>query len=280
MKNENSKEVVKVDKAEEKNQKLVIKAKAGNKDAIAGLCDLNYKYIFSVLMSRTKSNKELSEDLTQEVLIKMISNLDKYSNTGFKFRSWLSRIVKSTHVDHLRKEKARIEHYSTSIDFSESGADDEFKTSVLDYNVLSHGSVEQDYIKTEVNERMKEIIISGIESLGNPAQKRAIVLNLFEDLSYNEISEKLDVTLDVTKSLIYRAKQGILKNIVQNNYFMAGEILNQMIVQESVLSGTNNKKIAEIYKMSEGEVEEALAIGLKKVYRFKFFGERKKVVVA
>ena len=86
-------ESVKIDKAEEKNQKLVAKAQAGDKKALAQLCEFNHKYIFVVMMMRTRSNRELSEDLTQDVTIKIMSNLANYQNTGFKFRSWVSRII-------------------------------------------------------------------------------------------------------------------------------------------------------------------------------------------
>lgn len=264
---------VKVDKVEIKNQELVSKAKKGNASAIAELCESNRKYILGILMLRTRNNKELSEDLTQDVLVRMILNIKKYENTGFKFRSWISKIIKSTHIDHIRKENVRIENFSTSVDFSEAGADDEFKTNVLDYNVLSHVSVEQDYINGEASAKMKRIIMDSIESLNNPLHKQAIRLNLFEDLSYNEIAEKLEVTLDMTKSLIYRAKQGIMKNIVENNYHMAGKILNQMLIQESVLYGTSAKELAKTYEMTVDEVETILASSLKKVYRYKFHGE-------
>jgi RNA polymerase sigma-70 factor (ECF subfamily) len=270
----------KIDNVELTNQELILRAKTGDESSIAKLCEFNRKYIYNVLIVRTRGNRELSEDLTQDILIRIISNLDKYENTGYKFRSWVSKVIKSTHIDHVRKEKCRIESYATSVDFTEAGGEDDFKTNVLDYNVLSHVSVEQDFIKAEASARMKEIIQEGIESLGNASQKRAIVLNLFEDLSYNEISEKLGVSLDVTKSLIYRAKQGILKNIVANNYHMAGSIVNQMIIQESVLNGTSSKSLAKRFEIGVDEVDEILEGSLKKVYRYKFYGDGVKESVA
>lgn len=270
----------KIDNIELTNQALILRAKTGDAKSIAKLCEFNRKYIYSVLIVRTRGNRELSEDLTQDILIRIISNLDKYENTGYKFRSWVSKVIKSTHIDHVRKEKCRIESYATSVDFTEAGGEDDFKTNVLDYNVLSHVSVEQDFIKAEASARMKEIIQEGIESLGNASQKRAIVLNLFEDLSYNEIAEKLGVSLDVTKSLIYRAKQGILKNIVANNYHIAGTIVDQMIIQESVLNGASNKNLAKRFEMSVDEVNVALEGSLKKVYRYKFYGDGVKVGAA
>ena len=261
-----------VDKVEERNQKLVIKAKAGDKAALARLCEHNYKHILTVMMVRTRGKRELSEDLTQDVIVKIMANLGSYENTGFKFRSWLSRIIKSVHIDHVRREKVRVEHYATSVDFTESGSEEENRNSEFEYNVLSHGSVEQDYIKAEMNERMKAIIMEGIESLGNVSQKRAIVLQLFEDMKYEDISERLGVNLNDTKSLIYRAKQGILKNIVKNNYHMAGGILNQLIVQENILTGLNAKKISKSHNMTEGEVKEILESSLGKIYKHKFYG--------
>lgn len=264
----------KMDKIEVRNQALILKVRKGDQAAINELCRVNERFIYNVMLLKTRNNKALSEDLTQDTLVKMVANLHKYVSAEFKFRSWLSTIIKSVFIDNVRREAARIEHVSNSVDFSEMGADgDGYKTDKIEYNMLKNLSVEQEYIKSENTVRMKQIIMEGIESLSNTHQKKAIVLNLFEDLSYNEISEKLEVSLDKTKVLIFRAKQGILKNIVQKNYHMAGGILNQVIVQESVLMGKSAAAIAKEYEMEIEEVEEILEKGLKKVYRFKFYGE-------
>lgn len=255
-----------------RNQELAKKAKRGNKKAISDLLVLNRGFIYNVLLFKTKGNSELSEDLTQDVLVKIISNIRNYEDNGFKFRTWISKIVSSSYIDHIRKEKTRAEGYSTSI-INYVVDDEDKELDIFNSGCLMGESVEHDYINSETNEFMKKAIVSSIESLSNIMQKRAIVLHLFEDLSYNEISDKLGVSLDTTKSLIYRAKQGILKNIVKNNSHVINGNRCQLIVQDNIVNGVSTKQLSKKYKIKISEVEKILSSGLNQVYRYKFYEE-------
>ena len=261
------------EQTEIKNNNLIERAKAGDSVALSKLCEANQEFVFKIMLMKTRS-RELAQDLTQDTLIKMMTNVHQYVKTEKNFRGWLSTIITSVFIDHTRKEKNRLEKYSSDIsaEMSDSAMNDEHMDTDLEYNVLSHTSVEQDYIKTEQNEMMKKIITSSIESLSNASQKRAIVLSLFQELSYNEISEQLNVSVNNTKALLFRAKMGILKNIVENNYHLAGRILNQRILKDHILENMSHESIAKQYKITVEEVEKILEKSMSKVYKETFFG--------
>ena len=254
------------------NEKLVEKAKTGDRVAMSKLCLTNEQFIYKVMLSKTR-NKEIAEDLTQDVLVKMITNISQYVNVNKTFRGWLSSIIFSVFIDHTRKESHRIERFSSSLstEFSEYAMRDEHKEGDYEYNVLSHSSVEHDYIMEEQNEMMKKIIQNSIEALSNTDQKRAIYFRLFNDLTYIEISERIGVNVNQTKSLLNRAKAGILKHIVENNYHLAGKMLEQRILKDKIIEKMSEEEIASQHKISLKKVERILQESLIRVYKETFF---------
>ena len=59
--------------------------------------------VFS-LVFRMVRDRELSEDLTQDTFVKVLSHLDRY-RTDFKFSSWLFKIANNVAIDHLRRRQ-------------------------------------------------------------------------------------------------------------------------------------------------------------------------------
>ena len=267
-----------ISKDEAKNQSLVKRIKQGDKNAVEQLCSLNEKYILNILTLMSNNNRALAEDLTQDVLIKMVTSINQYSKSDYQFRSWLSSIIKSTFIDHKRREKARAEFSTNLVDFSqvynrEDSNDNGGVAQNVEYEFASVKSVEDVFIKNEKSAEIKRIVDKSINSLSNVNQKRAISLNVFEDYSYNEISEKLGMSLSNTKVLLNRAKLGILKNIVEQNYHLAGTILNQHVVMESVVGGASIEDIAEGYEISQEEVGNIISSSLDNIYKLTFFTE-------
>lgn len=137
--------------------------KLGKEDVTTEFIREHYESIYSYLYWKTK-NKELAEDLTQEVFLKFIQNIGHYKNTG-KPRAYLYTIARNLLFNHSRKKN------SLSLEDIENKNSLEF--------IANHG----DYHDKD----SKEALLNALELLTGK-QKELILLRYFHDLSMSEIS--------------------------------------------------------------------------------------------
>jgi len=83
--------------------KLIDRILTGDKSALDTLVKKHQEYIYNVAL-KVINNKTDAEDATQEVLIKVISNLGSFNPEKAKFRTWLYRIT-FNHILNLKKQK-------------------------------------------------------------------------------------------------------------------------------------------------------------------------------
>ncbi len=83
---------------------LIQRAINGDQNALAELLYNNYEFVFKFMVKLTY-NKSLSEDLTQETMIRAIEKIKLYVPGKSKFSSWLITLAKNIYIDHLRKHK-------------------------------------------------------------------------------------------------------------------------------------------------------------------------------
>ncbi len=145
-----------------------------------------YTYSFYMLKNRMDA-----DDVTQEVLIRIWKNMNK-----FKLLSAKSWIMKTTHnlcIDFLRKRKKELEKNPLSTD------------DILDYttNKQSENPVvitESKMIDTKVKEAIKRL----------PEKIRStFVLYEIEGMKYKEISKVLDIPINSVKVYIMRARKNL-----------------------------------------------------------------------
>ncbi len=129
-------------------------------------------------------DQDLTEDIFQETFIKVINTikLGSYNEEG-KFLPWVLRIAHNLVIDHFRRS-ARVKMISESSS----------KTS--DFNIFSvlkieDDSIEQTMMKGELGSQMVELV----EFL--PANQREVLkMRLFQDLSFQDISEKENISIN------------------------------------------------------------------------------------
>ena len=154
------------------DNQLVAAFQQGNNDALEVLIHRHKEKIFTSILLLTK-DKYLAEDLFQDVFIKIIDTLrtNRYNEEG-KFLPWSLRVAHNLVVDHFRK----VNRKPTIIT---SEKQDIFEM----INVVEEGA-ERSMIKTESQERMRKVIDMLPEE-----QREVIVLRHFADLSFKEIAE-------------------------------------------------------------------------------------------
>ncbi len=148
---------------------------------------------------RLVRNKELAEDLTQEVFIKVYQAMPGFRGKS-SLSTWLYRIAYNVAMNELAKARHRYE--TSSLDDSDRPASDTIPAGKEGEDIL--GEIEQSEAIERVNRQ--------IETL-QPEQKWAITLYYHGEKSYQEISEIMGIPLGTVKTLLYRAKEALREKL-------------------------------------------------------------------
>jgi RNA polymerase sigma factor (sigma-70 family) len=179
---------------------LVAKAKAGDQNAFSKLMS-RYKDSIYFMVLKMVHNRDDAEDLTMEAFGKAFNNIVNYS-ADYAFSTWLFKIATNNCIDYIRKKRL----LTTSIDQTSKTEDGESTPiAVKDHNPDPEEAV--------IKEQRAAKIRSAIEEL-SPKYRALIELRYLDELSYEEIAEKLDIPLGTVKAQLFRAKD-MLYNILK-----------------------------------------------------------------
>lgn len=191
------------------NKKNVENYLSGNNDSVSNLYKDNYEFVKTTLKMKLNNNDILAEDLAQDVMIRMIKNLESFKNTDTLFRSWLSSIIKSVFIDYVRKEKKmfKTEILEYVINENEGLDEDLFENSIHNYSNVSNGNILTEICNNERNKFLHDII----NNLENPTRRR-IMKKLLQGKSYKEISYETGEPIGTIKSIIFKVKKELKEN--------------------------------------------------------------------
>ena len=174
------------------------KAKNGDQVAFTFLLDFYWNEVYGFMLKRTE-NETIAEDITIETFSKAFDKIASY-NPDFQFNTWLIAIAKNVHIDLLRKRKSSL--------FVEI-TDDENQQA---YNVADTTPSAEDELIIEQNlSRLLQFI-----KVLKPHYQEVIQLRYFQEMSYQEIANKMDEPLSNVKIKLLRAKK-LLAEIIQEN---------------------------------------------------------------
>ncbi len=170
-----------------KDNTLIKRCQKGEKQAFDELIRLHYPYVSGFLIKTTK-DEMLAEDLTQDVFLKMIQNIEKFNLSGnANFATWLVTIAKNCYIDHLRRNRIYLENID--------------EVPVADNRSLSD----------DIDRKLQyEELLSEIDNLP-PEQGLAIRLKYEEDLTLAEIAKRFGVQSKTIKSRIHDGKVKLRK---------------------------------------------------------------------
>lgn len=199
-------------KADEKNKRNVEMYLSGNKSVITNLYNDNYNFVKNILAAKLYGKTDVSEDLAQDVMIKMINNLDTFKNTETMFRSWLICIARTVFLDYVRKQKIffLFEPLETDSGEGEDNSGDDMENVIYNSALSEYGSIENTFSALIKKER-KEILNNAIDELENCTHKR-VINKLLEGKSYKEISDETGENLGTIKAIIFRTKKELSEN--------------------------------------------------------------------
>ncbi|TAI48680.1 RNA polymerase sigma factor [Flagellimonas allohymeniacidonis] len=173
---------------------------AGDEKALEVLINRYNQRISSFIYSKVL-DRDVAEDIFQDTFIKVIKTLKRgsYSEEG-KFLPWVMRIAHNLIIDHFRKNK-RMPKFEGSDDF----------------NIFS--VIKDDKLNAEkqiIKDQIDRDITSLIEELPED-QKEVLVMRIYKDMSFKEISENTGVSINTALGRMRYALINLRKIVDRHN---------------------------------------------------------------
>lgn len=192
-------------KSEQISDKVLIKRYLqGNQASLEKLIIRHKNKVFAYILMIVK-DKELADDLFQDTFIKVINTIKagSYKEEG-KFIQWVMRIAHNLIIDHFRKSK-RIPVIDNN--------NDEFD--IFDTISLTDASVEEQMVTDQIHEDVRKLI----EYLP-PEQKEVLFMRHYSDMSFKDIAEQTDVSINTALGRMRYALINLRKLIAEKNVIL------------------------------------------------------------
>ncbi|MCK9339383.1 MAG: sigma-70 family RNA polymerase sigma factor [Bacteroidales bacterium] len=163
----------------------------GNQRAYSELLRYYRDPLYFTLLKMMKNPSD-AEDLTIEAFGKAFKNLEKYS-PDFAFSTWLFRIAVNNCIDYMRRKNNSPQCVDEDFVVFENNCDKR--------DIYAQFSQEDHYMEKE-RVRMMHLAVNQLR----PKYKTLIELRYFQELSYEEISKELNISMNNVKIQLFRAK--------------------------------------------------------------------------
>lgn len=170
---------------------LIRKAKKGDGKAFSQLVRKYQKRIYR-LVYRFCPDHDTADELAQETFVKAYTALHTFREE-FKFSSWIGTIATNLSLNYLKRQKRQVSMEDYPI--AEIVADDNPRA-----NPISNLS------DKELGQKIEE----EVDKLP-PEFKAVFVLRMHQDLSYEEIAERLGIEIGTVMSRLFRARSRLKK---------------------------------------------------------------------
>lgn len=171
------------------DEQLIIEAAKQNPEHFGPLYDKYYKQIFGYVYQRMDC-KDTAFDVTAQVFLKALTNINRYEFKGVPFASWLFRIAHSEVMQLFRDQKNK-------------------RAINADVGDLKH-------IYEEIQEPFFEEYIPALQKLIKQLPDedlQMIEMRFFEQRPFKEIAEILNITENNAKVRMYRILERLKKTI-------------------------------------------------------------------
>ncbi len=159
-----------------------------------------YSYIFLIVR-----NREIAEDVFQDTFIKAITTIQqgRYVETG-RFLGWINRIAHNLIIDYFRKEKN----------------ENTFSTDGLEYDFVNNAKYSEKSFEDVINnEQVLQDVVQLIDYLPE-SQQEVVRMRFFENLSFKEIAERTDVSINTSLGRMRYALMNMRKIAIDNSVYL------------------------------------------------------------
>jgi len=168
----------------------------GNETALSILIKRHESKIYGFIYSKI-ADRDISNDIFQDTFIKVIKTLksNSYNEEG-KFLPWVMRISHNLIVDHFRKTK-KMPMYRETEEFS-------IFSIMSDDSLTIEGKMIVDQVEVDLKRLIEEL---------PEDQKEVLVMRMYQDMSFKEISELTDVSINTALGRMRYALMNLRKII-------------------------------------------------------------------
>lgn len=175
------------------DEQLVREIITGNSECYREIVSRYQTKVFSVAFKVARNQKD-AEDIAQDVFLKVYHSLHQFKGDS-SFSTWIYRVTMNKALDWKRKQERSVSR--------EIGTADEQLTDRME-------TPEQQLLKQFDHDLVKQ-------SIKLLPEKYQIVLELyyFEECSYKDISERLDIAVKTVETRLYRAKGLVREHLLK-----------------------------------------------------------------
>ncbi len=185
------------------DSRLIANYQNGDEQALATLIERHQRELFSFIFYKVL-DEELANDFFQDTFIKIILKLKegKYAEKD-KFILWAKRIASKLNIDYFRVKSKYIKVSDTSYE------DEEF--SIFDTIKETEDNIEDRLILNQIHSDLKNIM-----SLLPENQQEIIKMRFYDELTFKEIAELTNTSINTTLGRMRYALMNIRKIIAEN----------------------------------------------------------------
>lgn len=165
------------------NNALMLKVKSGDLDKLGLLYERHKKRLFGFFYNMN-SNASLSEDLVQNVFVRMLKYKHTFTGEG-SFSAWMFRTARNVNYDYYRKNK---------IAFNQS------EISSVEYKLEDASSIENG-----MQQKDDISVLNRAIQLLPPEKQEVLVLSKFKEMKFRQIGEVLGCSEGAAKVKAHRA---------------------------------------------------------------------------
>lgn len=167
---------------------LIQQAKRGDQHAFGNLVRRHQRKVYA-LCFRLGGSHDAADDLTQEAFIKAYQAIATFDE-AFPFTAWIMRIASNNALNYIKRQKFQV-----------SGEEGE---SILDAQTSAHteDNPHEKLNQQQIDQRFQEAI-----NTLPPDFRTVFVLRMQEELSYEEIAQRLGINVGTVMSRLHRARQ-------------------------------------------------------------------------
>ena len=180
---------------------LMLRFQNGDTSAFNTLFEKHMRRIIQYVY-RFVRNREVAEELAQEVFLKVYENASGYRPKA-KFLSWLYTIATNICLNEVRKPQFRASHQSLDDPVIGSAGTDSAR-----HEIASGNGPDLELERLEMERVIKRALVQIPEK-----QRIAFILNKYQELSYAEVADVLKMSEKAVKSLIHRAKEALAERL-------------------------------------------------------------------
>jgi RNA polymerase sigma-70 factor (ECF subfamily) len=194
------------------NEDLMGRVRLGNKHAFVVLIHRHQRSVLNFIF-RFMGNRIDAEDLTQEVFLRIWKAAGTYKPEA-KFTTWLYRIATNLCINKQRAIRIRRLFANSHSQEQRQGSKDSF--------IIVEGAELLTPEDRLIDSEQSVQLLNALNELPT-SQRLTIVLKIYDEMSYQEISQIMDRSISAVDSLLIRAKKNLRKKY-SNRRFPTGSV--------------------------------------------------------